>query len=304
MRIRYFHCLLFICICTFLSTLATAPLAAQVKNKQFPSKSESQQGPSDNAAPAVMLAMKWEPGMEISGWFMSEKLDGVRACWNGKNLISRTGKIFSAPAWFTEDFPAIVLDGELWVGRQQFSDALSVVRRKLPHDGWKNIIYMIFEAPQAPGGFEERIELAQRWFLEHPTPYADVINQEICRDEKHLLQRLREVEDLNGEGLILRKPGSAYVAGRSHFMLKVKTFSEAEAVVMKHLPGNGRNKGRLGSILVELPDGKRFAIGSGFSDEDRLNPPPIGSTITFKHQGFTKNGIPRFAFFKAVREDY
>ena len=235
---------------------------------------------------------------------MSEKFDGVRAYWDGKWLSSRSGLIFHPPLWFTEGFPSFALDGELWIGRERFSDTLSIVRKKKPHEGWANIRYMIFDTPEMAGGFEQRIAVAQEWFKRHPSIYAVVIKQEICRDEKHLRQRLKEIESLNGEGIILRKPGSSYVNRRSNAMLKVKSFSEAEAVVVEHIPGSGRNKGRLGSVLVELPDGKRFAIGSGFSDYDRNNPPPIGSVITFKHYGFTESGIPRFASFKAVRADY
>lgn len=304
MRIQHFRCLLLVCVFAFFADLTSETQEVLAENKQTLTKTTSPQEKTKNVTPVVMLARKWSAGMDVSGWLMSEKLDGVRAYWNGKDLLSRTGKIFSAPSWFTKNFPDTALDGELWLGRQRFSDTLGIVRRKLPHDGWEDVRYMIFEAPQGPGGFEERIGSARRWFLDHPSLYADVIDQKICRDEEHLLQRLKEIEAMNGEGIILRRPGSAYVAGRSHAMLKVKTFSEAEAVVLKHLPGSGKNKGRLGSVQVELPNGKRFAIGSGFSDEDRLDPPPIGCTITFKHYGYTNSGIPRFAVFKAIRKDY
>ena len=259
---------------------------------------------AEETSPKPMLAHKWEPGMNVSGWLMSEKFDGVRAYWDGKWLSSRSGLIFHSPLWFTEGFPSFALDGELWVGRGRFSDTLSIVRKKKPHEDWANIRYMIFDTPETSGGFEQRMRVAQEWFKRHPSLFAVVIEQETCRDEKHLQQRLKEIESLNGEGIILRKPDSSYVNRRSNAMLKVKSFSESEAVVVEHIPGSGRNKGRLGSVLVELSNGKRFAIGSGFSDYNRNNPPPIGSLITFKHYGFTESGIPRFASFKAVRADY
>ncbi len=259
---------------------------------------------ADDTTPKAMLAKKWEPGMNVSDWLMSEKFDGVRAYWDGKGLFSRTGRIFHSPLWFTDGFPPFALDGELWIGRKRFSDTLSIVREKKPHEGWQNIRYMIFDAPETSGGFEQRMKVAQKWFKAHPSLYTIVIEQEICRNEEHLMQRLKEIESLNGEGIILRKSGSSYVNRRTNAMLKVKSFSEAEAVVVEHIPGAGRNKGRLGSILVELADGKRFAIGSGFSDYERHNPPSIGSLITFKHYGFTESGIPRFASFKGIRADY
>lgn len=254
-------------------------------------------------APA-MLAQVWQPGMAVQGWWMSEKLDGVRGYWTGARLVSRAGNVFAAPEWFTENFPPVPLDGELWVGRQKFSDVVSIVRRTAPHDSWKSVRYMIFDAPQAEGGFERRLDFAREWFRGHPNPYATVIEHEVCNSEDHLRKRLAEVEALGGEGLILRRPASAYTVGRSAAILKVKTFQEAEAVVLEHLPGSGRNAGRMGSLRVETADGVRFAIGTGFTDAERDDPPPVGSTVQFKHQGFTKAGIPRFASFLRIVERF
>ncbi len=103
---------------------------------------------------------------------------------------------------------------------------------------------------------------------------------------------------------MLRKPGSPYTVGRSLDLLKVKTHEDAEATVIKHLPGSGKHTGRLGSMLVELPNGIQFAIGTGFSDQERDNPPPIGSIVTFKYYGFYKSGIPKFASFLRIRKKF
>lgn len=251
-----------------------------------------------------MLAQVWQPGRDVQGWWMSEKLDGVRGYWTGERLVSRAGNAFAAPAWFTEHFPPVPLDGELWTGRGQFSEVVGIVRRKAPHDGWKSVRYMIFDAPRAEGGFEQRLDFARAWLRNHPTPYAAVIEHEVCNGEEHLRNRLAEVEALGGEGLILRQPASAYVVGRSATILKVKTFQEADAVVLEHLPGSGRNAGRMGSLRVETSNGVRFAIGTGFTDAERDDPPPVGSTVQFKHQGFTKAGIPRFASFLRIVERF
>ncbi len=255
------------------------------------------------AAP-VMQAQTWQAGRDIRGWWMSEKLDGVRGYWTGEQLVSRSGHPFAAPAWFTENFPSTPLDGELWVGRQRFAETVSIVRRKTPHDGWKSVRYMVFDAPQAEGGFEQRLAFAREWFRQHPNPAVSVIEHEVYRDEQHLQEKLAAVKALGGEGLILRQPESAYRVGRSATLLKVKTFQEAQAVVLEHLPGSGRNVGRMGSLRVELSNGVRFAIGSGFSDAERDNPPPVGSTVRFKHQGYTKAGVPRFASFVRVEENF
>ena len=81
-------------------------------------------------AQGVLLLKTWQPAQDVRGWLMSEKLDGVRAYWDGQKLISRGGKIFSAPAWFIKDFPPFALDGELWSKRRDFENIVSIVRRK------------------------------------------------------------------------------------------------------------------------------------------------------------------------------
>ena len=102
---------------------------------------------------------------------------------------------------------------------------------------------MIFDAPQADGGFEQRLDFARQWFTKHPNPGVSIIEQEVCQHTEHLQKKLADIEAAGGEGLILRKPQSAYTIGRSVDILKVKTFQEAEAVVIEHLPGSGRNAG-------------------------------------------------------------
>jgi DNA ligase-1 len=251
----------------------------------------------------VMLAHRWNQKIDIKGWWMSEKLDGVRGYWTGKEMISRSGNPFRVPKWFTGNFPSTPLDGELWIGRRQFSELVGIIRRKTPDTKWEKVRYLIFDAPQVQGGFEKRLDFARRWFRQHPNSYAEVLKQEICENEMHLQKKLREIESLGGEGLMLRKPDSPYTVGRSYDLLKVKTYKDAEAKVIKHLPGSGKHAGRLGALLVELPNGIQFAIGTGFSDQERENPPSVGSIITFKYYGFHNSGIPRFASFLRVRED-
>ena len=121
-----------------------------------------------------------------------------------------------------------------------------------------------------------------------------MLYQATCDGTDHLRKELARIESLGGEGLMLRQPGSLYEAGRSHTLLKVKRFHDAEARVIEHLPGAGRHKGRLGALLVELPGGTRFSVGTGFTDAQREKPPAIGSVITFRFQELTDGGVPRF----------
>ena len=104
---------------------------------------------------------------------------------------------------------------------------------------------------------------------------------------------------------MLRQPGSKYVAGRSTNLLKVKTFHDAEAVVVGHQAGAGRHQGRMGALLVRLPSGAEFAIGTGFSDHEREHAPAVGATVTFRYQELSEAGSPRFPSWVGVRhEDY
>lgn len=285
--------------CLTLLIAASVPLPATLAESPAPGAHD----PSNQSQEApVILAHRWDQKIDVGGWWMSEKFDGVRGYWTGKELISRSGNLFHAPKWFTKDFPSTPLDGELWLGRQQFSELVSIVSRKMPGADWEQVRYLIFDAPQAAGGFEERLDSARGWFREHANPYVKILDQQMCEDEEHLRRKLREIESLGGEGVMLRRPNSPYTVGRSYDLLKVKTHADAEAVVIKHIPGSGKHAGRLGSLLVELPNGIQFSLGTGFSDHERDSPPPVGSTVTFKYYGFHKSGIPRFASFLRIRE--
>jgi DNA ligase-1 len=171
------------------------------------------------------------------------------------------------------------------------------------HLGWLQLRFAIFDVPEALGTFTQRMEKALNWFEKHPAPYAFVITQLPVRNTAHLQEELQRVLELGGEGLMVREPDAFYTGGRSAQILKVKDFQDAEAVVVGHLPGQGRNLGRLGSLLVELPSGLRFKIGTGFSDEERDDPPPLNETISFKHFGYHSSGIPRFPSFLRIRRD-
>ena len=130
-----------------------------------------------------------------------------------------------------------------------------------------------------------------------------MIQQTLIKSPAILQQHLAHIEELGGEGLIIRKPDALYAAGRSAEILKVKNYQDEEAVVIAHLPGKGRNEGRLGSLLVEMDNGMRFKIGGGFSDAERDSPPPVGSVITFKYYGKYQSGTPKFPSFLRIRSD-
>ena len=269
-------------------------LGASLPPRPTPTDEEGKDGPP------LLLAQTWDNAADLTDWWMSEKLDGVRAYWDGRQFLSRQGNLFHAPDWFVSGLPNAALDGELWIGRKQFQRTVSIVRRQDKSDHWKQVRFLVFDAPRTTGGFEERLKFLADTLTAGQQPYARLHEQSRCRGLPQLREELARVESLGGEGLMLRQPGSAYEAGRSFTLLKIKSFRDAEAIVLSHQPGKGRFKGMLGALGVQLPDRTEFSVGTGFSDLERMNPPPVGSVITFRYQELSDGGVPRFPSFVRV----
>lgn len=251
----------------------------------------------------LMLAKKYHDDIDITQYFVSEKLDGVRARWDGKNLISRGGHRFAAPDWFVAGFPKNTMDGELWIARGQYEKTSSIVSRFSPHDGWHRVRFMMFDLPLHGGAFKQRV-MAMRDLAKQSNPaFLGAVDQLELDSNKTLMQLLDKVIAMDGEGLMLHRKTACYKSGRSDNLLKLKRFDDAEALVIGHKPGMGKYKGMTGSLQVKLGNGKIFYIGSGLDDSQRKNPPPVGALITFRHQSFTKNNIPRFPVFIRVRAE-
>jgi DNA ligase 1 len=257
-----------------------------------------------STAPPVLLAQSWDSSTDLTGWWMSEKLDGVRAYWNGGEFVSRLGNVYRAPKWFVDGLPDRPLDGELWCGRRLFQKTVSIVRRHDAGEHWREVRFVVFDMPELDEPFETRISTIEEHFAGGDHPYAQALDHERCRGIDHVNEALARVEALGGEGLMVRQPGSRYVAGRSSTLLKIKNFFDAEARVIGHVAGAGRHRGRTGALEVELPDGTRFAVGTGLSDAAREQPPEPGSIITFRYQELSKDGVPRFPTYVGVRHDF
>lgn len=256
------------------------------------------------APPALPLANVYEQGQPLEGYWISEKLDGVRALWDGRRFLSRSGYEYRAPAWFTERFPDHALDGELWMGRGRFAELSGAVRKSVPDDSeWQQVRFMVFDMPLPGVRFDQRLERLSEVVAKADSAYLAVVEQHRALTHDHLMARLDEVVAAGGEGLMLKLGSSHYNAGRSDDLLKVKPYFDDEAVVVRQLPGKGKYEGMMGALLVQLDNGRRFRIGSGFSDADRAAPPAPGTIITFKYHGYTVTGLPRFASFIRIRRD-
>ncbi|MGI9302878.1 MAG: DNA ligase [Gammaproteobacteria bacterium] len=251
--------------------------------------------------PDLMLARAYDERIDVSQYWVSEKLDGVRARWSGQKMVSRGGVTFAAPVWFTEGFPTIFLDGELWIARARYEETVSIVRKQKPHAGWRQVKFMVFDLPEHGGSFDERVSAMREIGARNTSPYLRIVEQFRVTAHEHLMQRLRDVVANGGEGLMLHRREARYLVGRSNDLLKLKLFDDAEAVVLGYRPGKGRYKGMTGSLRVRDERGNIFHIGSGLSDAQRHNPPAVGTRITFRYQGLTRNGIPRFPVFLRVR---
>ncbi|MBL8483376.1 MAG: DNA ligase [Rhodocyclaceae bacterium] len=257
------------------------------------------------AAPRLMLADTYAAGSDPRGYWVSEKLDGVRGYWDGRQLLTRGGQPIVTPPWYTAGWPAHALDGELWAGRGKFAQTVSTVRSQQADDAaWRQVHYMLFDLPGHPGKFDERVGALKDVVAKLGQPWVEMIEQTPATTAADLQRRLRQVVDAGGEGLVLHKGDSYYTAGRTGDLLKYKPYYDAEARVLEHLPGRGKYAGMTGALLVETADGYKFRLGSGLSDADRRAPPPPGTWVTFRYRERTAAGLPRFPTYLRVRLDW
>ncbi len=261
------------------------------------------------SAPPLMLSRVYGPGLVVSDYWVSEKYDGVRGYWTGTQLRTRAGNAIAAPAWFTAGWPTTPMDGELWAGRGQFNLAVSTVRQEHADDAaWRAMRYMVFDLPAHGGPFTERLPALQVAVATLGQSWLVAVEQTNGTSESALQARLASVVEGGGEGLVLHHGAGLYLAQRSDTLRKLKPFEDAEARVVDHVPGQGKYAGQLGALWVELPvtEGhapRRFKLGSGLSDAERLAPPPVGSWVTYRYRGQTAAGVPRFATFLRIAVD-
>jgi len=260
-------------------------------------------GPARTATPPpVELVDVYHGGVDLSRYWVSEKFDGVRGYWNGHQLLTRGGTVVHVPAWFAKNWPKTSLDGELWVGYGQFSLVSAIVRTADANDpAWHEVTYHVFDLPAHGGDFDVRVPAIRSAVAAIGDPWVVAIRQFHVANETQLYAELKRVVGKGGEGLVLHRGDAVYRAGRGVGLLKLKPYEDAEAQVISIQPGQGRLEGKMGSIEVRTQDGRRFSIGSGFSDENRADPPPVGSWVTYRFNGLTAGGLPRFARFMRRR---
>lgn len=176
--------------------------------------------------PELTLANVYQKGMPLDGYWVSEKLDGVRAYWTGERFLSRGGHEYRAPDWFTKGFPAHPLDGELWVGRGRFAELSGAVRQVVPDDDdWRRIRFMVFDLPDAEATFDQRLSRLRVLIERVGSPYLELVDQQRANTHENLMARLEEVADGGAEGLM----GSLLVELESGRQFRIGSgFSDSE----------------------------------------------------------------------------
>ncbi|OBW91674.1 DNA ligase [Gallibacterium salpingitidis] len=243
----------------------------------------------------TMMLLQEYRDQDVAGWVMSEKLDGVRGYWTGKQLLTRQDNPLHPPAYFIEQFPPFAIDGELFSERGKFEE-ISSITRSSGDKGWHKLKLYVFDVPQAEGNLFQRLQVLQDYLTTHPSPYIEIITQLPIKHKQDIEQFLDQVDKLGGEGIVVRNPNARYVVGRSSQILKLKRYQDEECTVIAHHKGKGQFHNVMGSLTCENHRGT-FKIGSGFLLADRANPPAIGSVITYKYRGETAKGKPKFATY-------
>lgn len=246
----------------------------------------------------------------FNGYLMSEKLDGIRGIWEAGKFKTRQDNPIHTPSYFTYNFPSFKLDGELWMARAKFDEVSALTRSdNLDSSLWKSVTYNVFDVPNAceefkltPCTLSNRLKVLERYLQQNPNPYIKIIKQIPIKDQEHLKEFYKDIIFNKGEGVVIRKDFAPYEKGRSKNALKLKPYEDAECKVIAYTEGKGKFQGKIGALLCQMPNDRVIKIGSGLKDKDRENPPKIGSIVTYKFNGLTKNSLPRFPVFLHIRD--
>jgi len=252
----------------------------------------------------------------------SPKLDGIRCVMANGLAMSRTMK--RIPNKFIQralqQLQIHGLDGELMVDGE-FEQVSSVIMSE-SHPDQHKFYYNVFDSfHNGTDPFKTRQASAKHIVQTLNNVHVKLVEQVWIRCADELMQYWDECVHHGYEGVIIRDPNGPYKQGRSTmnqgWMLKLKKFDDSEGLVigfeeLLHNDDTSSNKKEnmipgdtLGALEV-FWNGKTFKVGSGFDTQQRdeiwQNREHYRDRhITFKHQGVTKYGIPRFPTFKGFR---
>ena len=212
---------------------------------------------------------------QISGWFYSEKLDGIRAEWDGRRLWTRTGNPIPAPADFLARLPdGVAVSGELYLGRGRFGKVISAVQTGPLHPLWREMRLVAFDLPEAGLAIPDMARRMDCYCLDR-LEFLPV-------DGARLEGLLEELVAQGGEGLVLRSPD-----GRTG--MKYKLWRDAEATVLAAVPGKQ-------SVRCRADNGAAFSLATYGQSI------PAGVRVTYKFMEVLSSGKPRSPIFLAIRD--
>jgi DNA ligase-1 len=252
-------------------------------------------------------------------WYGSRKLDGVRCiCRKEMNTVtffSRSGKEFLTLGNLENEIIKIpgnfILDGEICMvdkdGNEDFQGIMKQIRKK-DHQ-IENPKFFVFDYLTL-GEFDDKVgttplteRLKNGYDILPENINSDMLEflpQEQLTTEEQFTEMAKEAEEAGFEGIMVRK-NVGYEGKRSHNLLKVKKFHDAEYTVLDAINGNIRwtENGKqierecLSSIIIEHK-GCKVSVGSGFSKEQRemyYESPQdiIGKTVTIQYFEESKN---------------
>jgi DNA ligase 1 len=269
--------------------------------------------------PVVMKADDWDWDADPRGWLATEKYNGWRAWLDSSTgrLRTGTGHVYAAPAEWLAKFPKVPLDGELWLGRGRgmLQRLASIVSRGLdgpPVTGlearrWDAVQFVVFDLKDtAAGPTEERRRILESAVLAHPVDRLQLVPETLVKGRDHLDAMVEAVMGIDGEGIMLRKPGSGYAERRVPWLLKVKKWATAEARVTGYQAGERGCAGMMGALVCRMGrdgSGVEFEIGTGFSNDERRNPPPKGSLVRFRYEELSAGGNPLKPSYRGIRHE-
>eukprot|EP00026_Physarum_polycephalum_P001152 Phypoly_transcript_01153.p1 GENE.Phypoly_transcript_01153~~Phypoly_transcript_01153.p1 ORF type:complete len:800 (+),score=123.64 Phypoly_transcript_01153:87-2486(+) len=186
-------------------------------------------GVGELTLPSVTVTASFDP----SSWWLSEKYDGVRACWNNSQtqLYSRTGQKISVPVSLAKKFPPTIVDGELWFGRGLFESALQFLSSQCLNI--EMFRFLIFDFPRWASSVFELRQYRILALIPADNQFLTFVPQMICVDKRHMKEMTFSILQDGGEGLVARKPNTAYQSGRTEEVLKFKAYRDQEAVVLE-----------------------------------------------------------------------
>lgn len=244
-----------------------------------------------------------------AGWYMSEKLDGMKGRWIDGKLETRSGQNLDAPKWFIDLLPDFDIEGELYFGKNSFHRTGSL-RSSSGQKSWEQVCFHVFDT------IDRRLTWLERQEKLKTIQQSDrlkIVSWIELKSAQHLEEEYKKVIDGLGEGVVIADPWGVYEDGHVDQILKYKAVQDSEAIVIGY--NTDDSKERLGSLSVHpinehtgKPNKKiTFSIGTGLKVPQRYNFEerfPIGSVISYTYELMGKNGKPRTPIFKGVRIDW